>query len=169
MKGDDEEMLTAALAECVFDITLMARNLIDKQMIVVEDSRDLFSAVFSLAKEFESSWEKHEIEGDYMELIDEFAKKKLLTSYGKNRIDEMRSSGNMSITFADRYDIVIASGKYDEKRDKVVALAQLIYANDRSRDKEDCLVQALEEYEDMTGAYWDPTHEEYSEALASII
>lgn len=72
-------------------------------------------------------------------------------------------------TFADRYNEVIASGKYDEKRDKVVALAQLIYANDRSRDKEDCLVQALEEYEDMTGAYWDPTHEEYGEALASII
>lgn len=72
-------------------------------------------------------------------------------------------------TFAERYDLVIASGKYDEKKDKVEALAQLIYANDRSRDKEDCLVQALEEYENMTGAYWDPTHEEYAEALASII
>lgn len=72
-------------------------------------------------------------------------------------------------TFSDRYNIVIASGGYDGKRDKVVALAQLIYANDRGKDKEDCLVQALEEYESMTGAYWDPTHEEYAEALASIV
>lgn len=71
--------------------------------------------------------------------------------------------------FSDRYDIVIASGNYRTKMSKVVALAQLIYANDRSKDKEDCLVQALEEYEDMTGSYWDPTHEEYADALASII
>lgn len=47
--------------------------------------------------------------------------------------------------FSDRYDIVIASGKYGTKRDKVVALARLIYANDRTKDKDDCLVQALEE------------------------
>lgn len=82
---------------------------------------------------------------------------------------EMLRFKQRKTTFADRYNEVIASGKYDEKRDKVVALAQLIYGNDRGQDKEDCLVQALEEYEDMTGAYWDPTHEEYAEALASII
>lgn len=82
---------------------------------------------------------------------------------------EMWRFSKPKTTFSDRYELVIASGKYDEKKDKVEALAQLIYANDHSRDKEDCLVQALEEYEDMTGVYWDPTHEEYAEALASII
>ena len=72
-------------------------------------------------------------------------------------------------TFSDRFDKVIQSGEHEGKKAKVEALAQLIYANDRSRNKEDCLVQALEEYETMTGAYWDPTHDEYADALDSII
>lgn len=72
-------------------------------------------------------------------------------------------------TFGDRFDKVIQSGEYPGKKAKVEALAQLIYANDRSRDKESCLAQALDEYELMTGSYWDPTHDEYAEALASII
>ena len=72
-------------------------------------------------------------------------------------------------TYKDRFYKVAESGKYEGKKAKVEALAQLIYANDRSRDKEDCLVQALEEYELMTGSYWDPTHAEYNAVLASII
>lgn len=75
------------------------------------------------------------------------------------------------ITYRMRYDTVFESDKYRyaSKKKKVEALAQMIYANDRSRNKEDCLVQALEEYELMSGSYWDPTHDEYDDALASIV
>ena len=72
-------------------------------------------------------------------------------------------------TYRERFDKVIMSGNYEGKKAKIEALAQLIFTNDRSQNKEDCLVQALEEYELMTGSYWDPTHDEYAEALASII
>lgn len=72
-------------------------------------------------------------------------------------------------TYRERFDKVIQSGHYHGAEKKVAALAQLIFANDRSQDKEDCVVQALEEYEGMTGCWWDPTHEEYDALIASIL
>lgn len=74
-------------------------------------------------------------------------------------------------TFRERFDTVFGSGVFrlESKKNKVERLAQLIYANDRNKDKEDCLVQALEEYELMTGGYYDPTREEYEDILASIV
>lgn len=78
----------------------------------------------------------------------------------------------IGITYRDRFDIVFGDSgnpKPNTRKGKVELLAQIIYACDRSRDKEDCLVQALEEYECMTGRFWDPTKAEYDDMLASII
>ena len=74
-------------------------------------------------------------------------------------------------TYRDRFDSVFQSTDMfsSSKKKKVEALAQMIYANDRTQEKEDCLVQAMDEYELMSGSYWDPTHAEYEDALASII
>lgn len=74
-------------------------------------------------------------------------------------------------TYRDRYNLVICSNalKCASTKEQVERLAQLIYGNDQCRDKEDCLVQALEEHEAMTGEFWDPTREEYDDVLASII
>lgn len=71
------------VAECVFDISLMAQHMIEERRIVVEDSRSLFNAILGWAKEFETGWAKYEIEGDYMEKIEEFAEEKLLDAYGR--------------------------------------------------------------------------------------
>lgn len=54
---------------------------------------------------------------------------------------------------------------------KIKTLAQLLYndgKNDSSYTKGDAVWEALERYEDMTGAYYDPTHEEYEDIRNSI-
>ncbi len=71
-------------------------------------------------------------------------------------------------TFKERYDKVFGSGVAGWLN-QVKCLAQLIYANDRSRDKEGCVVQAMEEHEAMTGCYHDPSRAEYEDMIASII
>ena len=73
------------------------------------------------------------------------------------------------MTYREMYDNVVMSGKYPSGMAKVKQLAQLIYANDRTADKEDCVVAALEHYENMTGRYLDPTHEEWESIRDSII
>lgn len=74
-------------------------------------------------------------------------------------------------TYKDRYVQVFESGRTrnESSSEKIKLLAQLIYANDRAQDKEDCLVQALEEFELMTGRFRDPTLNEWSDMLAAII
>jgi len=74
-----------------------------------------------------------------------------------------------SFSYRDRYDIVVASGKYIGAVAKIKKLAQLIYANDREADKEDCAVQALEEYELMTGNWYDPDVDTYEDIINSIL
>lgn len=51
---------------------------------------------------------------------------------------------------------------------KVKAIAQLVFSKDRTQDKGDCVWQALEWYEDMTGTYFDPTHKQFDDILYSI-
>jgi len=68
-------------------------------------------------------------------------------------------------SYKDRFDEVIMSGKYEGRMAKVEALAQLIYINDPTQKGEDCVWQALEEYEDMTGSWFDPTEEEFEKLL----
>lgn len=85
--GSTEEkparLIESRVAECVYDISLMAQHMIEEHRIVVDDSRGLFNFVYERAKEFETAWAKYEIEGDYMEKIEEFAKEKLLDAYGR--------------------------------------------------------------------------------------
>lgn len=66
---------------------------------------------------------------------------------------------------------VFQSGKYAgaSKIGKIKAIAQLIFAKDRTQDKEDCVWQALEWYEDMSGTFFDPTHEQFEAIRCSII
>lgn len=73
------------------------------------------------------------------------------------------------MTYRDMYDDVITSGEYVGRTAKLRRLAQLIYAEDRTQKKEDCVGQALEKYEDMTGNYFDPTKEEFEDIVFSII
>lgn len=68
-------------------------------------------------------------------------------------------------TYKDRFDEVIMSGKYEGRMAKIEALAQFIYNNDPTQKADDCVWQALEEYELMTGNWFDPTHEEFEKLL----
>lgn len=74
------------MVECVYGISLMAQHLIEEQRIEMGDSRELLSSVLAWTKEFETAWAKCGIEGDYMEKIKEFAKKKLLDAYGRKSV-----------------------------------------------------------------------------------
>ena len=69
------------------------------------------------------------------------------------------------------YDQVFGSSEYSgaSKIVKVKAIAQYIYARDRTQEKEDRVWQALEWYEDMTGCWFDPTHEQFDEIVYSVI
>ena len=90
---------------------------------------------------------------------------------GTASTEKIEANSGRKTLFKDRYFEIFESreNRFSSRKDKVERLAQLIYANDRTRNKEDCLVQALEEFELMSGSYWDPTHDEYDEVLASII
>lgn len=68
-------------------------------------------------------------------------------------------------TYKDRFDEVIQSGKYEGRMAKLKALTQLIYNNDPTQKAEDCVWQAYEEYEGMTGVWFDPTQEEFETLL----
>lgn len=70
------------MAECVFDISLMAQHLIEEHRINVENSRSLFNAILTWAKEFETACVMSGGEDDYMEKIEEFAEERLLAAYG---------------------------------------------------------------------------------------
>ncbi len=73
------------------------------------------------------------------------------------------------MTYRQAYDEVIASGKYPGRTKKLEALAQIIFNNDRTQDKEDCVALALEWYEGMTGNWFDPARAEYDGLVHSII
>lgn len=67
-----------------------------------------------------------------------------------------------------RYQEVIASGKYIGTMNKIKALAQLNYNNNKSEGKIEAIALALEDYECMTGIYIDPTREQYDDIEESI-
>lgn len=79
---------TIRLCETVYDITLNAQRMSEAGRIEAEDSRELFSSILWWAREFEEKhpepWDNGDDEViDYIELIDEFAEKKLIETYGK--------------------------------------------------------------------------------------
>lgn len=67
------------LCESVFDITWEAVDMIRADMIHVDDSRDLFETVFSLAKRFEDGNHGE----DYLSDVVEFAQNELIGQYGE--------------------------------------------------------------------------------------
>lgn len=67
-----------------------------------------------------------------------------------------------------RYQEVIASGKYIGQMNKIKALAQLNYNNNKSEGKIEAVALALEDFECMTGIYIDPTREQYDDIEESI-
>lgn len=67
------------------------------------------------------------------------------------------------------FEEVIMSGEYPSRDKKLSRLAQAVYAKDKTQSKEDCVWQALELYEDMTGAFIDPTQEQFDALAAAII
>jgi hypothetical protein len=71
--------------------------------------------------------------------------------------------------YSERYEKVIASGEYHGRKEKIIALAKIHYSEDRTQKKSDCIWQALEDYEDMTGNFYDPTHEEFEDIEISIL
>lgn len=73
------------------------------------------------------------------------------------------------MTYRDMFDEVVMSGKYIGSMAKLKALAQLIYNSDYTLEKRDCVWEALEKLEDMTGHYFDPTKRQFDEILYSII
>lgn len=67
------------LCETVFDITWEATDMIRRDELCIEDSRELFGTVFELAKQFESSTES--LSDDYLGAITEFARRELMEHY----------------------------------------------------------------------------------------
>lgn len=75
---------------------------------------------------------------------------------------------NYQSYFSQVYEQVIESGRYIGELEKVSAIAHLIYAKGRRRDKMECVWQALEWYEAMTGRLFDPTKEQLDDIVLSI-
>jgi len=67
-----------------------------------------------------------------------------------------------------RYQEVISSGKYIGTMNKIKALAQLNYNNNKSEGKIEAIALAIEDFECMTGNYIDPTREQYDDIEESI-
>lgn len=74
------------------------------------------------------------------------------------------------MTYRDLYDEVIMSGKYRSTPEKIKALAQRIYHSgfDGVETKSEAVWDALEQYEDMTGHFFDPTQDQFDSFEASI-
>lgn len=71
-------------------------------------------------------------------------------------------------TYRDRFDAVVMSGKYHSSKEKIEALARMIHVSNAALDAEDCVCQALEELEMMTGKWYDPTVEGYNDLVHSV-
>lgn len=75
----------------------------------------------------------------------------------------------MKTTYSQRYAKVITNGTTFSRQKTLEHLAQLIYNNDRTQSKADCVWQALEEFELMTGIFVDPGLDVFEEIKAAII
>lgn len=76
------------------------------------------------------------------------------------------------MTYKEIYNAVCRYSK-GSRMENVAYIAQLVYTHgyrsDKCMTKRDAVFTALEIYEDMTGYYYDPTHEEYDDIVAAII
>lgn len=79
----------------------------------------------------------------------------------------------MSKTYKQLYREIYAEvfevGGYRGVKGKIRKIAQMVYnENKATESKEDCALYAYELYEEMTGHYIDPTHEELQEVIDFI-
>lgn len=74
------------------------------------------------------------------------------------------------VKYGEMWDEAFASGKYLTRTAKITKLAQMLYSSRESDDysKDDAVWEALERYEDMSGCYMDPTHEQFEDFKLSI-
>lgn len=70
------------ICECVFDITLVAANLLQNHQIEVEDSRELFHFCMKVAKKFKA--ENYQIGDNYIDAIEDLAYSEIKSRFGKN-------------------------------------------------------------------------------------
>ncbi len=75
----------------------------------------------------------------------------------------------MKTTYSQRYTKVITNGTAFSRQKRLEHLAQLIYSNDRTQSKKDCVWQAIEEFESMTEIFVNPTQDVFEEIMAAII
>lgn len=76
------------------------------------------------------------------------------------------------MTYREMYDEVFEKNGDLPRFKKICLLAQLVYANHRNDaeyTKDDAVWEALEKYEDMSGYWLDPTHEEFDQIKSEII
>lgn len=76
------------------------------------------------------------------------------------------------MTHREMYDEVFEKNGHLPQFQKICLLAQLVYANhhsDSEYTKDDAVWEALEKYEDMSGCWFDPTHEEFDRIKLAII
>lgn len=77
------------------------------------------------------------------------------------------------MTYREMYDEVFDRSKAPTSRfEKVKGLAQLIFSdrkNESGYTKEDAVWEALERYEDMSGNYFDPTHEQFEAIKYALV
>lgn len=71
------------LCETLFDITLVAGDLIHKNALRDVDSRALFGSCLGLAVEFEDKYGSQFGDIDYLSTVDEYAYRELMAEYGK--------------------------------------------------------------------------------------
>ena len=81
------------------------------------------------------------------------------------KVKRVSESGKM--TYREKYDEVITSGKHKGQKAKLEALAKINFSESLTR--EEAVWQALEDYENMTGIYIDPTQDDFDDLVASII
>lgn len=88
-------MSTVKHSENIFEMTLVAKMLLDKGAIKIEDSRDLVIDIHNLAIEFEklhegNSWDTE----DYLDTIEKFTEDKLIVKWGDEEYFEPFSVTN---------------------------------------------------------------------------
>lgn len=90
---------------------------------------------------------------------------KVLSSYPQHKVSK-------TMTYRELYDRVIENPDYRGMTEKVAEMAQLIYSYGYKADRfvtpDDAIWIALELFEEMTGAYWDITHDELDDLRDKI-
>lgn len=74
----------------------------------------------------------------------------------------------MAKSWREKYRDTFESGKYCTTKEKIVHLAQYIRAERPDEPKVYAVYEALEQFEDMTGYFCDPTYDELEDILMEV-